>query len=223
MKIVILNGSPRKNGSTAYILHHMEKVLLEQGAEVIYYDLCAQNIALCTGCCACYKLGHCVIDDDAEKISAQIEASDGIIIGSSTIASNVPGLLKVFIDRGHFVIEQLLNKKYAFCITTYENYGGHAALKVLKSLVTLSGAILSGAFHVKIPFNHDISSDTALSKKTKKYALMLFHDIVQQKKHLFQRLKQQSVVKIGLKPFILRKGKEYAGVQKRWSDIGLLP
>ncbi|MGN0586743.1 MAG: flavodoxin family protein, partial [Oscillospiraceae bacterium] len=155
MKIVIINGSPRKNGSTAYILHKFEEILLQRGAEVLFFDLSEQDIAFCKGCCACYKLGKCVINDDADMISAKLREADGVIIGTSTIASNVSGVLKSFIDRGHFVIEQLLHKKYAVCVSTYGNYGGNDALKVLKSLVTLSGAYLCGAFAVKLPFNSD--------------------------------------------------------------------
>jgi multimeric flavodoxin WrbA len=177
MKIVILNGSARKNGATASILRLIENNLKEHGAQIFYYDLCEQNITPCLGCCACYKLGHCVIDDDADMISAQIESADGIVIGSSTFASNVTGILKTFIDRGHFVIEQLLHGKYALCVTTYENYGGKDALKVIKSLVTLSGADLTGAYSYKTPFNSKVMSNTELISKISRLSLKLFKSI----------------------------------------------
>ena len=221
MKIIILNGSPRKNGSTAYILHNFEKILLDKGAEVIYYDLIEQNIALCTGCCSCYRIGRCFINDDAEKISEQLKNADGIIIGTSTIASNVSGVLKVMIDRGHFVIEQLLHKKYAVCVSTYENYGGSDSLKVLKNLVTLSGAYLSGAFTLKLPFNSNYTTNTKLNKLSEKYAVRIFNDISKKRIRPFQRLKQELVIKIGLKSFVLNKGEKYEAVQKRWKILGL--
>lgn len=223
MNIVILNGSPRKNGSTAYILRQMEKILLTQGAQVFHYDLISQNMALCSGCCVCYKRGSCIINDDAEKISAQIEAADGIVIGSPTMTSNVSGVLNVFIDRGHFVVEQLLHKKYAVCVTTYENYGGHESLKIMKNLVTRSGAELTGAFSEKIPFNSNLTNNAGINNKAKTLALKLFSDIERKKVYVFQRLKQKLVRNIGIKPFILRKGKNYEAVQKRWSRLGLLP
>ena len=72
MKIMIINGSPRKNGATAYILHRIEEVLSSMGVEVIIYNLIEQKMALCNGCCVCYKTGYCVYDDDAENISKQI-------------------------------------------------------------------------------------------------------------------------------------------------------
>ncbi len=222
MKIMIINGSPRKNGSTAYLLHEIEKGLMEQGCEIIFYDLCNQDISFCKGCCICYKTGNCIINDDAEKISRQLGEVDGLVIGSSTIASNVPGTLKVFIDRGHFVIEQLLHGKYAVCVSTYENYGGHETSKILKSLVTLSGATLSGTITEKVPFNSDYSANTKLNNKARKYAVKIYNDILHKKPRTIQSLKQKLVIAIGLKPFILRKKDAYTGVQKRWADLGLL-
>ena len=171
MKIMIINGSPRKNGATAYILHRIEEVLSSMGVEVIFYNLIEQKMALCNGCCVCYKTGYCVYDDDAENISKQIYNIDGLVIGSSTIASNVPGVLKSFIDRGHFVVEQLLYDKYTLCVATYENYGGYSAFRVLKNLVTLSGSFLTGKIVVKLPFNSDYSSIPKLNKVSEKYAL----------------------------------------------------
>ena len=221
MKIVILNGSLRKNGSTAYILHNFEKILLNKGAEVIYYDLIDQDIALCNGCCSCYRTGHCFINDDAERISEQLKEADGIIIGTSTIASNVSGVLKIMIDRGHFVIEQLLHKKYSVCVSTYENYGGGDSLKILKNLVTLSGAYLSGAFTFKLPFNSNCTENTKLNKLSEKYAVRIFNDISKKRIHPFQRLKQKLVIKIGLKSFVSSKGDKYEAVQKRWKELGL--
>lgn len=222
MKIMIINGSPRLNGSTAYILHKIEKIFLEQGFEVTFYNLINEDIALCKGCCACYKIGRCFINDNAEKISQELQNVDGIVIGSSTIASNVPGVLKTFIDRGHFVIEQLLRNQYSLCVTTYENYGGNKASNVLKSLVTLSGARLCGAIVQKVPFNSDYSSNFKLNAKTDKLAHKLYKEIKKQKLHPLQKLKHKIVINIGLKPFILRKGYSYDGVRKRWSEIGLL-
>lgn len=73
------------------------------------------------------------MEDDAELLSKRIEEADGIVLGSPTYASNVSGLMKDFIDRGHFVIEQLLHKKYCIAVASGENYGSQDTLKVLKN------------------------------------------------------------------------------------------
>lgn len=65
------------------------------------------------------------------------------------MASNISGLLKVFVDRGHFVIEQLLKKKYAVSVSTFENYGGNDTAKVINKLLTFSGAKLCGTIKMQ--------------------------------------------------------------------------
>ncbi|MBD5113360.1 MAG: flavodoxin family protein [Ruminococcaceae bacterium] len=222
MKIIIINGSLRKNGATAYILHRIEKTLLEQGTEVVFYNLVEQNIALCKGCCVCYKSGECVIDDDAEKISRELESADGIVLGSSTIASNVSAVMKMFIDRGHFVIEQLLYKKYALCVTTYENYGGKTALKVLTDLVKLSGAAVCGSISAKIPFNAKCADIPMLSVKADKCAEKLYSSIKRKKLYPLQRIFQTIAANVGIKPLIKRKGSAYEAVSRRWKELGAL-
>ncbi len=120
------------------------------------------------------------------------------------------------------MIEQLLHKKYALCITTYENYGGPDALKVLKRLATLSGAYLSGALAYKTPFNAGVASNAPVISKADRLAAKLLGDIRNEKTYPFQRIKQWLVINIGLKRFVLNKRELYAGVQKRWTELGLI-
>lgn len=222
MKIVIINGSLRKNGATAYLLHRIEKTLLERGAEVAYYNLIEQSITLCKGCCACYKTGGCVIDDDGERISRELSVADGVVLGTSTIACNVSGAMKMFIDRAHLVIEQLLYGKYALCVATYENYGGKTALKVLTDLVKLSGASLCGSIAEKIPFNSANSGNENLNKKADKLAQRLYFDIKKGKRYCFQDIVHKIVRNVGIKPFIKRKEVAYEAVRRRWEEWGIL-
>lgn len=144
MHIVTINGSPRKNGATAGILHTLEQELSAQGAAVDFLDISDLNIAPCKGCMSCYQTGVCCIKDDGDKITEQISRADGLIIGTPTYASNISGQLKILIDRGHFVIEQLLHGKHAVSVATGVNYGNRDACKVLDRLFLYSGACLSG-------------------------------------------------------------------------------
>lgn len=221
MHIVIINGSPRKAGSTATLLHEFEKNLLANGVHVDFIHLSDQNIAICKGCGACYKLGHCVINDDADNISAIISAADGIILGSSTMECNVSGLLKVFLDRGHFILEQLLHNKYSIAITTYENYGGNSALKVIKNVLSLSGATISGSMCSKMPFNSTYSIDSASKNKIAKLSNRLYNDISKHRTYPLQNIKHNIVMKIGILPFVLKKGDDYAGVLHHWTSRGI--
>lgn len=222
MKIVIINGSPRKHGSTANILHRMETFLIKSDVEVIWHDLCEENIHPCLGCCLCYKNGNCFINDHADKLAAEIMSVDGIIIGSPTYASNVSGLLKNLIDRGHFVVEQLLYGKYAVSVATYENYGGGTTSSVLRRLISYSGGNLSASLTVKIPFGNKKELNLRTKNKIEKAAKQLYTDISSDKKHLLQCIKHKFIFNIGIKPFVTKKGDDYAGVLNFWKANGLM-
>lgn len=176
MKIIILNGSYRKNGVTALILNEMyQKLEAYPNVEVQFFNVADFNLKYCIGCCKCYKNGKCIFDDVVEKLSKNIETADGIIIGSPTYASNVSGQIKVIIDRGHFIMEQLLSKKYAISVSTYENYGGKDTVKILNRLLSYSGAGISNSLVIKVPFSTNPLSSLNLNvlKKISKTMLPL--------------------------------------------------
>ena len=222
MTILIINGSPRKNGATAIILHTMEKHLLQkENVFVEFVDISDLEMAPCRGCCSCYKTGQCYMNDDAEKLSDKIGAADGLIIGSPTYASNVSGQLKQFIDRGHFVIEQLLHNKYAISVVTGENYGSSDTSKVLTKLLKYSGATLSGKITYNLPFNENPSGNQRLIKKIDCLTDKIYNDIKQRKKYLLQYMIHKAVFTVGIKPFVIRKRESYKGVLARWENIGI--
>ena len=69
MQVLIINGSPRKNGVTAAVLHRIEENLRGAGIEVLFYNLGEVKMSHCTGCNSCYRTGHCYMEDDAELLS----------------------------------------------------------------------------------------------------------------------------------------------------------
>ncbi|MCL2696881.1 MAG: flavodoxin family protein [Oscillospiraceae bacterium] len=219
MKIIIINASPRKNGATAKILSEFADNLSAKGdTEIKYINLSDYKLDFCAGCCACYKTGACHIDDDAELISALIDGADGVIIGTPTYASNVSGQLKVLIDRGHFVIEQLLKNKHTVGIVTYENAEGGAALKVLKKLCVFSGARTFGKLAVKLPFN----TEPLVSGKIKRKSDKIYKAVAGNKSaSLTNSIIHFFVFNFGIKPFVLRKGDRYGGVRAHWERRGI--
>lgn len=220
MKIVIINGSPRKNGATAEILRKIEKRLSGNGADTDLVNLCDLKISPCKGCCSCYKTGRCFIEDDGEMLSDKISAADGVIIGSPTYASNISGLLKQFIDRGHFVIEQLLYGKYAVSVVTGENYGSGDASGILTKLLKYSGAKLSGIIVCNLPFGGNLPQK--LSGRIDLVADGLFGDISAGRKYLLQSVVHKIIFCAGIKPFVEKKGESYSGVISKWKNIGII-
>ena len=221
MKVIIINGSPRTNGITATTLHTIEKVLLDSGVKVDFVSLAEIDMAHCLGCCSCYRTRHCCIRDDAEKLSEQIAEADGIILGSPTYASNVSGLMKDFIDRGHFVIEQLLHGKACVIVATGENYGNKDAAKVLKKLVIYSGGKLCGSIVFKAPFNSIDFEREKIDIRCFKVVRKMIRDMQIGKVYPMQSLIHFIVLNIGIRSFVIKKGKLYQGVIDKWEALGI--
>lgn len=219
MKILIINGSNRKNGATSLILNEFRQLLNKRDhIDVQYIDVSDLQLNYCIGCAKCFKIGRCIFDDDIEKLSLEISKADGIILGSPTYASNVSAQMKTIIDRGHFVIEQLLYGKYAISVSTYENYGGKETSKVLNRLLSYSGAIISKRILVKIPFSSNPLNDRSTKNEIEKATDKFYSDITNQRRYIFQSIKHSLIFRLGIVPFVKRKGIEYEGVLNHWND-----
>ena len=188
---------------------------------MLFYNLGEMKMSHCTGCNYCYRTGHCCIEDDAELLSKRIEEVDGIVLGSPTYASNVPGLMKDFIDRGHFVIEQLLHKKYCIAVASGENYGSQDTLKVLKNLVLFSGGRLSGKLRIQAGFN-DLEGMMRKRKREIDYLSQSFIRAMRRKQHYpIQSIVHFFIFHLGIKPFVKKKGTLYQGIRGKWSKLGI--
>jgi len=223
MVIVIINSSPRSNGATAKILTEIRDRLQKQSdMEVRMVHLAKQKLEFCKGCCRCYQTGTCFIQDDAEEISGLIARADGLIVGSPTYASSMTGQMKTLVDRGHFVMEQLLRGKHTMSVVTYENADGVSVTKAFNKLFLYSGAILNGSLCFKVPFGGNPLANQAVRKKIHgKTDRFLYQLKIGAKGRISDRILHRLVFHIGIKPFILRKPENYAGVLKHWKERGI--
>ena len=99
MKVIGVEGSPRKNGNTEKLVKTILDSASENGAETTFYKLTAMNISHCLGCFNCRETGTCVTNDDMQVLHEEIQASDAIILGSPVYMWQVSGQMKRFMDR----------------------------------------------------------------------------------------------------------------------------
>ena len=100
MKILIINGSPRKQGHISKMLQLMETEARANGDEVTVIRVADLQIRPCIGCMSCReKLKCCLPEDDAQRVLKQIEEAQALIIGAPCYWGNLPGQLKVMFDR----------------------------------------------------------------------------------------------------------------------------
>ena len=99
MKVLMINGSPRKEGNTALALSEMEKVFLKNGIEVECVQVGGMEITGCLGCGYCYKNGKCVKADIVNELAEKLKEADGLVIGSPVYYSSPNGTLISLLDR----------------------------------------------------------------------------------------------------------------------------
>ena len=88
MKVLMIDGSPRKDGNTATALAEMEKVFVQEGVEVEIVKVGNQPVQGCMACGACAKLGRCMVDDVVNELAPKFEAADGLVVASPVYYAN---------------------------------------------------------------------------------------------------------------------------------------
>ena len=102
-KIVILKGSPRKNGNSSTLADVCIEYLKKQGTDTIVYELNDKKISGCKACNACIKKKDCIYKDDFQEVNNEILSADGFIITTPLYWYAFPTQIKALIDRWYSV------------------------------------------------------------------------------------------------------------------------
>lgn len=100
MRILAINGSPRKNGNSSILLNELLRGAKEGGASYNRIDSSKLNLEFCRGCLKCNLVKRCVIKgDDWSNLSNKILKADSLIIASPVYFRSVTASVKKIIDR----------------------------------------------------------------------------------------------------------------------------
>lgn len=99
MKILVLNGSPRQNGTVATLLKSVTESLSTRH-DIEWIHVCKLEMKYCTACMACREKEKCILpEDDAHIVGKKIQDADALIIGTPTHWGNMSSPLKLLFDR----------------------------------------------------------------------------------------------------------------------------
>lgn len=104
MKVIAINGSPRKNANTATLLRNALEGASSQGAETELINLYDFKYKGCISCFACKRIGgrsygKCAINDDLTPIFKKIDEADALILGSPIYFGDTTGAIRSFMER----------------------------------------------------------------------------------------------------------------------------
>jgi multimeric flavodoxin WrbA len=146
MKILVINGNPKKDGFIAGALEIVASCLEARGVEVQRLRLADKHIQDCLGCFSCLRTGRCVLDDDMKAIIESMVAADGFVVGSPVRNGLTTACYKRFYERITYVLgfPLLLEDKHTLAISCVGLMGGKAANKRLVGLQDVFHTRLSG-------------------------------------------------------------------------------
>ena len=138
MKVLLINGSPRKSGCTNAALTEVAGALKAEGVDTEILWLGAEAIQDCVACHGCVKSGACVIRGDVvEKIVEKAKESDGFVFGTPVYFAHPSGSILSAMDRAFYSGGRYFTHKPAAAVASARRAGTTASLDVLNKYFTI--------------------------------------------------------------------------------------
>ena len=104
MKLLAINGSPRKNWNTAKLLQKIVDGAVSQGAETELVHLVDLNFKGCTSCFACKQIGgkfygRCAMNDDLKPVLQKAHETDVLVLGTPFYFNMETAAMRAFEER----------------------------------------------------------------------------------------------------------------------------
>lgn len=138
MKILLINGSPKKEGNTYVALHEVQKTLESEGIETELIHVGHKDIRGCIACGRCKELGKCVIDDMVNEVAPKFNEADGIVVGSPVYYASPNGTVLSFLDRLFSSTPFDKSMKVGAAVAVARRGGTTATFDVLNKYFTIS-------------------------------------------------------------------------------------
>ena len=135
MKVLLINGSPRKTGNCYSALSEIARTLQTEGIETDIVWIGNKPVRGCIACgmCKTNNLGKCVFDDDVcNRISAHFAEADGFVFASPVYYGQPNGALLAIMQRALFSNGAAAQNKPAAVVTVCRRGGATAAYQCLQ-------------------------------------------------------------------------------------------
>ena len=116
-KVLILSGSPRKNGNSDILCDEFARGATEAGHDVEKIRVAEKNIGYCRACYACRDTGICAIKDDMAEVMQKMIDCDVMVLASPVYFYSIDAQLKAVIDRSVARWTEVKNKEFYYIVT----------------------------------------------------------------------------------------------------------
>lgn len=137
MKVLLVNGSPNREGCTHTALSEVAATLQKNGIETELLYLGKKPLAGCIACGNCLKTGHCFRDDVVQEIQARLEEFDGLVVGFPVYYSGPTGQLVSFLNRLFYATEGRMAGKVGAAVVSCRRGGASATFEQLNQYFTI--------------------------------------------------------------------------------------
>ena len=137
MKVLLINGSPHKEGCTFTALSEIANTLKKHQIEAEIFHIGVKPIAGCIACGKCKETGKCVFEDGVNQLGARLDECDAIVLGSPVYYAGPSGQLCAFCDRLFFANSRKMAGKLAAAVVSCRRGGATAAFDRLNKYFTI--------------------------------------------------------------------------------------
>jgi multimeric flavodoxin WrbA len=149
MKVLAINGSPRKNGNTAHMLQSVLNICGEAGLGTELVQVGGNPTQGCLACGHCSSNpGKCVTNDWVQDTYYKMKGADAIIIGSPTYFADLTPEIKALIDRtGYLAMNEggPFFRKVGAAVSAVRRAGGIHTLDSIQHFFLIQGMIVPGS------------------------------------------------------------------------------
>ena len=145
MKVLMLNGSPKREGNTAAALKEMEAIFHQEGIEVETVQVGHKDVRGCIACGGCYESGKCVFDDIVNELAPKFEAADGLVVASPVYYASANATLIAVLDRLFYSTRFPKTMKVGASVAVARRGGCSATFDMLNKYFTICGMPLASS------------------------------------------------------------------------------
>ena len=139
MKVLLINGSPHREGNTFIALSEVARALEAEGVETEIIPIGTRAVQGCIACGKCAELGRCVFNDTLyNEVRERLAGADALVVGSPVYYAGPNGSLCALLDRVFYSCTDLLAYKPAAAVTVCRRGGASTTFDRLNKYFTIT-------------------------------------------------------------------------------------